>query len=391
MPVPILTYYDALAWASDFVSGSGTSSMAQRDLRRAIQVAQRKFCSVYDWAFLKRQGRVQLQAVQSTGTVVYDHTGGTYERQLTLTGATWPTWVEDAVVKLGGANYICHVDDYKSTTVITLDSVLNPGQDVASTTYTCYPLYYHLPADFESLEEVWGQESWRLGREMPLDTILALHRYESDSGDLDYYAIAEVADLLGTMGLYLYPPIDAAETLDFTYKRRARDLRYTGHDTAESQGTISVSVANTTMTGVGTAFDLAMIGSVVRIGTSSSNVPTGLEGLYPYSEERVITAVASATSATLDSMPGRGRSGVKYTITDPIDLPPVAHNAFLWCVANEIAGSRIMKNSGEVAARYREALLETRAADNRVTGIRVVGAAAPILHQYSDVAVTDDE
>lgn len=70
----------------------------------------------------------------STGTVVYDHTGGANERQLTLTGGTWPTWA-----KSPGRIFINEdwysLDTRVSDSIVTLKSTDNPGADVASTTF----------------------------------------------------------------------------------------------------------------------------------------------------------------------------------------------------------------------------------------------------------------
>ena len=135
MPAPqILTYRDAIDAAVDFLSGNSTGA-SQRDIRRAIHAAYREVGDAFSWSFLKKQGRVPLQALESTGTVAYDHTGGANERQLTLTpvaAEVWPSWAIDATVRVGTVP--CRVESRISDTVLTLDVNLNPGADVAAST-----------------------------------------------------------------------------------------------------------------------------------------------------------------------------------------------------------------------------------------------------------------
>ncbi|HDZ21604.1 hypothetical protein LCGC14_1147520 [marine sediment metagenome] len=375
MPAPqLLTYRDAISAANDFVGGLSTG-VAQGDIRRAIHVAYREIGDAFSWSFLKKQGRVPLQALESTGTVAYDHTGGSNERQLTLTpvaSEVWPSWAVDATVRVGSVP--CRVESRISDTVLTLDVNLNPGADVAaSTAFQIYPACYTLPHDFESLVQPWGEDTWRFGQQVSRDEILALDRFRETTGGIRCFAVGEVADLQGSLGLYIHPASDATETLDFLYRRRARQLRYSGHDAAETDGTITVNVDSTAVVGVGTAFDAKMVGSTLRVGTGGTNVPTGLDGLYPYDDERIIAGHTDATNVTLDTAITTARSGVKYCISDAIDLHAAAHNAFLACVTKHLAVSRNMKHKAEMIALYDDALMQARGADHRVTQRRVAG------------------
>lgn len=91
----------------------------------AVKVARTKHAVL-------RDNEIEIVAdTYSTGTVAYDHTGGANERQLTLSGGTWPTWA-----KLPGRVFIN--DDWYalntrvSDTVVTLTSGDNPGSDIAA-------------------------------------------------------------------------------------------------------------------------------------------------------------------------------------------------------------------------------------------------------------------
>lgn len=74
----------------------------------------------------------------NTGTVSYDHTGGSSERLVTLSGGSFPAWVDtDAAITIAGVRY--PIASVLSSTTLTLNAasstntVNNPGADVGST------------------------------------------------------------------------------------------------------------------------------------------------------------------------------------------------------------------------------------------------------------------
>jgi hypothetical protein len=352
---------------------SGYSASASMDvIKRCILDAYNEVVSLHDWSCLSRNGRIQLHAAQTTGTVAFDLTGGTYERQLTLSGSTWPTWAEDAAIRFG--DIVCDIESRKSDTVVTLDATMCPGDDVAATTYTLYPRWYRLPSDCVSVSRPHGETSWAIGECISPEEMLALDRYEDATGDIEHYCIAAAPDLYGQMALYVHPASDASKTFDFLYKRRPRDLRYCGKETASTAGTIAVTAGQATVTGTGTSFDASMVGSIFRIGTSATNPPTGVEGQYPWVEERCVTAVASATSLTLDATVVTTRSGVKYTVSDPIDLDLSLRNAFQRLAERNLARARNLENRLLFEQIAKDAVFQAKCADARVGQQRVAGS-----------------
>lgn len=360
----ILTYYDAVAAAMDFLGGNAASA-SQQDIRACIQAAYQELGTMHGWSFSARHGRVNSVAEHTTGTLTYDDTGGANERLVTFTDAI-PSWAADTdkllALKVDGTNALHLVDTYLTNKTITLDSVLNPGADVdALTSFRLFALAYHLPHDFQMFNGPWAEQHWQWGSRVEYSELMAMHRYADSSGDMRYWCLRANPDLHNTMSLYIYPTADAVETIDFVYDRYPRQLRHTGHETAEQTGTISISGAEVTSSD--TTFAASMVGSLMRVG-NSSNVPTGLGGRYPFAEQQTISARASATALTLsDSL--TTAAGVKYCITDIIDLEYVAHEAFHACVRKHLAVRRNMKNKADFAAEYQDALLRAKAADHR--------------------------
>lgn len=72
----------------------------------------------------------------STGTIVYDHTGGTFERMVTLTGGSFPTAIgTNGAIQIAGTWYT--IAAWVNGNILQLGSGAgnNPGTDVASTSY----------------------------------------------------------------------------------------------------------------------------------------------------------------------------------------------------------------------------------------------------------------
>ena len=322
----IFTYSDAIENLIEFAGARG-GRCSQRALRGAVRMAYMEIPTLCDWPTLTRIGRVPIVAPQTTGTVVFDYTGGTYERQLTLTDATWPDWCVDAVVRFDST--ISHIESRKSDTVVTLDTTMNPGEDIASTTYSLYKQWYTLPVNFADLTGPIRADTGYILEPITLTEMLRKHRVSYNTGDPQWYTVAEVPDLYGALGMYLYPIRTSTTTLDYVGRRQPRQLQHTGYDARDFAGTIAVTAGSTTVTGSDTLFKNNMVGSILRVGDDTSNRPTSMEGEYPFTEERSIASVESATSLTLDNNIVTTSSEKKYIVSCPIDLGTQMHNLFM--------------------------------------------------------------
>lgn len=380
----ILTAYDCIDFAMRVMEGQGVSAN-QQSMRWALHNAYMELGQEFAWSFLHKHGRIFLHAAQDDGTATYDHTGGAYERLLTLSGATFPSWAEDASVRIDGVT--CRIEDTKSTTTATLDATMNPGRDVAAgSSYRIYPSYYALPNDFKRLATPRAESvGWEL-TEMSYDDIMALDRDNDETGTPVYYCIRGVEDLYGQMGLFIHPDSDDEKTLDFIYERMPREIRYTGWEAADYAGTISVTAASPNVTGAGsTGWSSLMQGAIMRIGTSASNAPTGLRGTAAWVEERAIATVSTTSLILLDNDIETSRSGVKCRITDPIDIDPSLHQAMLWGVARHLAIERNYDGVARIEAQYAKAVSDARRANNRTVGRQWAGVGGTGFRRLADV------
>ena len=131
---------------------------------------------------------------------------------------------------------------------------------------------------------------------------------------------------------------------------------------------MSTTASSATVTASGTSFTSDMVGSVIRIGTTA-DFPSGLEGLNPFSEERVIISVDSGTQVTVDASFDNTASAAKYRISDPVDVEDGAmYEAFL--AYAELRLSMLLKDDDIPLKEeiYAGALRMAMQADNRSYG-----------------------
>jgi hypothetical protein len=111
-----------------------------------------------------------------------------------------------------------------------------------------------------------------------------------------------------------------------------------------------------------------MVGCVVRFAQDSSvqEIPTGLTGASPFFLERTISAYTDGQTLTLDQDPQMSLSGVKYSISDPVDIEPGAMlTYFLREVEKQVRIARKMKPMEVEEIQYRDAQLSAFEMDNR--------------------------
>jgi hypothetical protein len=233
--------------------------------------------------------------------------------------------------------------------------------------------WYALPNDFVSF---WGPletSTFGFGTYVSPAELLWRESYYTTTGTPTHYTIMPLQDSYGTLGIYLQYIPDAAIPVNFIYKRRPRTIRYSGHESNNYAGTISVTLDSATVTGIGTAFGANHPGSILRIGSSTTSKPTGLEGIVPFEEQRSIASVTSAESLTLDAAVQTTRSGVKYVISDPLDIEVGAYQLFLALCKRNMAYELDLKSKRDYDSAFRNMLGRAKCGDTRVQQRRVCG------------------
>lgn len=365
---PVFTYRDAIEHVVDVFAGQDAAYRTFRNARRAVDEAYRRLAARRNWHYYERIGHLTTEASQTTGTITYDHTGGTYERMITLSGATWPTDARYWSLLIGRLRY--DVDDYKSSTVLTLTEAANPGADLASTAYTLYRDAYPLPDDFMSMGRMVDVLSGiQMLTQVTPDSALVLSRAVLTTQLPHLVTITGALHYPGGLQAVFSPSPTTVRNYDFVYRSKGKPLTVE----KETTGTVTMSAGGTTVTGVGTNFTSAMEGGVLRLSSDTGQLPTGPFGNIEasevdntYAEQFIIKSVASTTSLTTETAAVNAYSATKFTISSRLDLETGAMlNYFLRLAEAHFARIEGREDRREREAAAEDAYLDAAGADKR--------------------------
>lgn len=351
----IYAYQDAVDRAVDYLGGNAIAQ-ASREIRTAIIEAYDELCGDRDWRHFTRIHRV-LTETPVDGTCSYSASTGLF----TIDTGTWPSWAEGSTLSIGVVRY--RLVGAGGGTTIACDATLCPVDDIVTgTEFNLFKDIYTLPETFLALNRPVDENSgflWAMYH--PPELWLQLTRYSDSSGSPIIWTIMADPVYAGRQAVHFWPAPDSRRTLDFIGKFYPRGLKLTGFRAEERQGTVSIS--GNTVTGVGTAFTSDMVGSLIRVSSDATNYPDGRGGNNPYAYQRIITAVASGTGATIGGS-AITTSGKKYCITDPLDVNRPMLDALWRGVERKLAGSKKGLQTAQMADQlYAVALNKARASD----------------------------
>lgn len=365
-----LTFQDAVDHVLDQVVGGDQSPRNRRQAIRAVREAYDEIPARRNWRYYYRSFSLQTIASQTTGTIAYDYTGGTYERQLTLTGATWPSDVAGYGVIISGARY--GIDDRKSSTVITLDEQDCPTADIASgTAYTLVKDSYELPASCRAIFSLYDVNApGRLITCVDPGDIIRERRLVRGSAYPVMYSAYRGELHSGSLGIHFAPSPSGVRTyqcLGLFWPRPLTILDDSGN------GTVATTAGSTALVGTSTSFSSDHVGCVIRISpTGSAEIPTDIQGevdnnrLKPFAMQKVIKSVTDTTNLVLDTEADKTVTGSGYRVSSPIDIETGAmRNAFLRCCEARFATTD-RKGMAEREALYESILAKAMYADQRV-------------------------
>lgn len=337
-----LTYFDAV---EHLISASfgGPQDAEQKDIRTALQRAYREVSTVKDWRYYHAHGRIVFNA-RWEGTVTYDEETRLFTR---VTGDPFP--LHSANCHLRVNNVVVRIAKRVSGNELLADPVVKfPTDLLTAKNALLYQSLYRLPSDFRNIDTPMDQNKWTYFTFVEPDMAMKIESTVDLQGPPNAWTVIKDPYSSGwAVKVIGYPII--VQTLDFTYRRLPRGLRISGHEDSSRSGTVTAS--GLSLTGTGTNFTQAMVGSVIRFGTQES-LPDSLGSMHPYEAEARIAAVSSATSATLASEVTA--TNVKYVITDILDMPDSMHNALLSCAEYWLARMRGTKPDNAFAMYQRD-------------------------------------
>ena len=357
--------------------GSGPSEQVLADIKQSVDTALRELHQAHNWTYYYKHGRILTEGPYTTGTVAI--TAST--READLTGGSWPTWAADGYLRIGAVIY--RAATRLDVSRLILDPVLTPGSDIVSTPFSLYKDSYLLPLDFIAgdqalYESVFSGITYVHPREW-----LFAERYRYQVGIPRCFTITGDERYPGRLLIRFSPIPGGSRTVDFIYKRKARDLVVSDYST----GTVAVAGSGVSVVGTGTAFTASMVGSVLRI-SSVSRRPTASPGLNPAVHESVITAVADATNLTIQDASPATYGGVGYLISDPVDIENNSMlTAFLRGCENQIGMTRKTKDKPDARAQYVNALLTAKEHDSRSFARRAPGDSGAYRQRMKDMPI----
>lgn len=366
MESTVQTFQDAVDHLRDSYEMDSTDRLI-RNIKRAILTAYRDIPNYSKWNYYVRRRLFTTEASYSTGTITYDHTGGTYERELTLASGTWPSNASTYRVIISDVHY--DIDERKSNSVVTLSPNNNPGADVAAgTTYNSYRSEYPLPVDFRKICHLYDLDNEHEIRPVGNDVQHAESIYYYDTPQTPWnYSIRNTGEYVGGLSIVFSPPPDSARSYDFLYEAAPRPLKIYKYSTG------TVATTGTALTVTGGTLPLDCEGSVIRFSADTTE-PTSVIGSLisgtatdnPFTSQRIIVSRDSGTTATLDTALDSDVSGVAYTISDPIDMEWGAmYTAFLRWAEAELERLENMETRREAEEKAIQSLKLARESDQR--------------------------
>ena len=314
-----LTYFDVVEHliAASF---GGPQDAEQRDIRTAVHRCYAEIGNIRDWSWQHAHGRVVTRAPETI--TIYPESQNSFSY-----GPSLPNFGEFSHIRVGNiVSEIASIDDEGMVQLST--AVSFPEAVAGGTTATVYKTLYDMPPDFRNLDEPSDEFNWWSGAYVTPDEAMKIERVNFQAGSPLHWTVIKSPNKSSyVLKLVGYPT--AVETIDFTYRRSLRPIRWSGHEATARVGTVSVSFNE--VTGAGTSFQDNMVGSVMRLG-DSSEIPGPIASMNPYTAERAIadTGVSSSSlDLVLPYVYGSVPAGTKYLVTDPIDLPEHMHNVML--------------------------------------------------------------
>lgn len=341
--------------------GEYASGNWSRAARMAIRLGITRLGNEFGWSYYRRPLQIYLEAPYATGTVTYTHTGGTAERQVELTGGTWPDWAANGVLVVGSVGY--QVSERISDTIIVLNqNSSNDNISISADSYTLYRPFAPLPSNLIRMSHpVLSNQTGVLKYMSPEALFVHWSREQTNTGTPYFYTIMGDPNGEQQFSMYVYPFPDAAYTCSALAELRPREVQ----TYKLSTGTVSVSGNVATFSGLGVSLTDKYIGASLRISGNAVKEPTALEGENPYEFEGVITAVPSATTARVNGSPGTLTTR-KFVISDILDIDSgtMLSSLVAACTA-EMARLQKKADVERYERLYQSALRESKHADAR--------------------------
>lgn len=342
------------------------SGWLEGKVRNAVLSAWARLMTLHEWAYFHRMGTLLTYAGQTTGTVDFNVS----TRQVTLTGATWPTNATSRHIRLNDNWYPIY--KRTSSTVIELYTGKHPVEDLDDESYLIQQVVYPLPQDVgDVLQVIEGIQNIQMLR---LNLVEAFQLQEGLAwSPMLPTSYALVADSNNPQCWNMWIPTEQTQdvVLQYMYKaRRPNDVL-----TRESRGTVTVASGVATFSEEVVTSLWAGANVLLRIATNDTQTPTGnwgdtQAGDIRYNrdctEVRVIERLTSTTCRVSNTT--LAATAVAYTASSLIDTADATMEILVARLAEDEYGAKPVGNHSEMLTsktRLAAAYLEAKSADAR--------------------------
>lgn len=324
-------------------TGGGAQDGEHRAVRSAVVHGVREVFQTRDWLWHTTEGTFTTQQVSTTATI----TAGSP----TITVASTAGFAPGRIVTFGGNGYfsltprIVSVNTTNNT--VTLDrNAVGSGTGITILVQT----FYDLPLNVKDVDSLITETVGTLYCYISPQEWQQLQINTRGAGEPYYYTIMRSdADPRRWQVRFVGVPTNGT-VVYYTYRYTPDPVRLMGYEPSCRAGTATVASPNfTTVTITGNTLPADLTGSVIRLGTATTEAdPIG--SLNPFVHERRIVSRNSDTTLTVDSaLPAM--AGVKYAIADAIDASQTMYTAIL--SAAEMWYARLVgKEAGQAAALF---------------------------------------
>lgn len=359
-----LTYADVVdhLLLSDNIRASETKALNR--VKRAVLAANDGFASYSDAGFKNYYVQRRLLA---GGAVTLPSISVDANKVVTVTGATLPTWLKYAHLKIDRDHYPVTVDPGTGTSF-----TIGEADELAAGTYTTASLeqmFLPLPLDFRRRGSITeGRNRYPIS-DTHASTLIGWRDFynwsRASASARVFGSITTDVRFQGGFMLAMWPAFNEDTVIVLFYERYPRPLL--NHRVFNGAGTITAS--GSTVTSTNSVFLDKHLGSIiVAAADNATDIQTAGADPDLGVESRVITEVTSATGVEVDSEWTLG-SARSYYITDPVDvLSGPQEQAFIRLAEWELSRQMHSKQTPEKRQEFERAMLLAMSDDARYSG-----------------------
>lgn len=319
---------------------SQDNPQAVMDCREAVNDALKELWGKHAWPWYQGQHAIITTAPVTTGTIEYDAS----TRRFTLSGATWPEWVEYGTIVVGSA--FARVDRKISTTIIEIeDGTQFTANLAAGTSYKLWRAEYPVPNDIRKISYFTNDSNVNHVVQYQTPMEFASRRPGMYGTIPVAFTVQRDRRIMRGLNVVFWPFPGIANTYRCGFLRAPAEVEVW----SVTDGKVGTTEDSTTITGDGTSFLDSYAGSLIRIGRDGVNVPTAKVGLYPRLEEALIQEVNSVTSIEARESLGNSVSNRKYEISSIIDIDETIMSSAFMQQCYLLLGNRRNKDAKEMS------------------------------------------